>query len=152
MTRPQVTISLGNSCSHGYERKFISQHRSSTRHAWYTLLLFMWTLALLLPFYRWGNWGSKFRQNLAKKEKVNVLLSHVQLFGTPWTVACQAPLSMGFSGQDYWSGLPSPSPGDLPDPGNAPGSLALQANSLPSDPSGKPKSSINGQHLSSTPV
>ena len=44
-------------------------------------------------------------------------LSHVRLFGTPWTVAFQAPLSMGFSRQEYWSGLPFPSPGDLPDPG-----------------------------------
>ena len=52
-------------------------------------------------------------------------LSHVQLFVTPWTVAYQAPLSMGFSIQEYWSGLPFPSPGDLPDPGIEPGSPAL---------------------------
>ena len=44
-------------------------------------------------------------------------LSHVRLFSTPWTVAHQAPLSMGFSRQEYWSGLPFPSPGNLPDPG-----------------------------------
>ena len=44
-------------------------------------------------------------------------LSHVQLFVIPWTIACQAPLSMEFSRQEYWSGLPLPSPGDLPDPG-----------------------------------
>ena len=44
-------------------------------------------------------------------------LSHVQLFVNPWTVACQAPRSMGFSRQEYWSGLPFPSPSDLPDPG-----------------------------------
>ena len=50
----------------------------------------------------------------------------------PWTVACQAPLSMEFSRQEYWSGLPFPSPGDLPDPGIEPGSPALQADSLPS--------------------
>ena len=43
--------------------------------------------------------------------------SHVQLFKTPWTVACQAPLSMGFSRPEHWSGLPCPPPGDLPDPG-----------------------------------
>ena len=49
---------------------------------------------------------------------------------TPQTVAHQAPLSMGFSRQEYWSGLPSPSPGDLPDPGTEPGSPALQADSL----------------------
>ena len=45
------------------------------------------------------------------------MLSCVPLFATPWTVACQAPMSMGFSRQEYWSGLPFPSPGDLPDPG-----------------------------------
>ena len=49
---------------------------------------------------------------------------------TPWTVACRAPLSMGFSRQEYWSGLPFPSPGDLPDPGIEPRSPALQADSL----------------------
>ena len=51
------------------------------------------------------------------------LLSRVCLFATPWTVACQAPLSMGFSRQGYWSGLPCPSPGDLPDPGIKPGPM-----------------------------
>ena len=53
--------------------------------------------------------------------------SCVQLFVTPWTVARQAPLSMGFSSQGYWSGLPFPSPGYLPDPGIKPGSPVLQA-------------------------
>ena len=53
------------------------------------------------------------------------LLSRVQLFATPWTVAYQASLSMGFSRQEYWSGLPFPSPLDLPDPGIEPGSPAL---------------------------
>ena len=50
---------------------------------------------------------------------------------TPWTVAHQAPLSMGFSGQEYWSGLPCPTPGDLPNPGIKPVSPALQVDSLP---------------------
>ena len=54
-------------------------------------------------------------------------LSRVWLFVTPWTVAYQAPLSMGFSRQEYWSGLPFPSPGDLPNPGVKPRSPALQA-------------------------
>ena len=49
----------------------------------------------------------------------------------PWTIACQAPLFMGFSSQEYWSGLPFPSPGHLPDPGIEPGSPALQADYLP---------------------
>ena len=57
---------------------------------------------------------------------------------TPWTVARQAPLSMGFSRQEYWSGLPFPSPGDLPNPGIEPGCPALQADSLPTELRGKP--------------
>ena len=56
----------------------------------------------------------------------------------PWTVAYQAPLSMGFSRQENWSGLPFPSPGDLPNPGIEPGSPALQADALPSKPPRKP--------------
>ena len=63
-------------------------------------------------------------------------LSHVRLFAIPWTVACQAPLSMEFSRQEYWSGLLFPSPGDLPDPGIKPRSPALQADSLLSEPRG----------------
>ena len=66
-------------------------------------------------------------------------LSRVQLFGTPWTVAHQAPPSMGFSRQEYRSGLPFPSPGDLPDPGIKPWSPALQADALTSQPPGKPQ-------------
>ena len=62
-------------------------------------------------------------------------------FMTPWTVAYQAPLSMGFSRQEHWRGLPFPSPGDLPDPGIKPGSPALQADSLPAKPPGKPRGS-----------
>ena len=58
--------------------------------------------------------------------KVKVkLLSRVRLFVTPWTVAYQAPLSIGFSSQEYWSGLPFPSLGDLPNPGIKPGSPTL---------------------------
>ena len=65
-------------------------------------------------------------------------LSRVQLFVTPWTVTHQAPLSMGFSRQEYWSGVSFPSPGDLPDPGIEPRSPALQADALTSEPPGKP--------------
>ena len=64
------------------------------------------------------------------------LLSHVWLFATPWTVAYKAPPSMGFFRQEYWSGLPFPSP-DLPNPGIEPGSPTLQADALPSKPPGK---------------
>ena len=65
---------------------------------------------------------------------VLALVSEVaQLCPTTWTVAYQAPLSIGFSRQEYWNGLPFPSPGDLPDPGIEPGSPTLQADSLPSE-------------------
>ena len=57
---------------------------------------------------------------------------------TPWTVGHQGPLSMGFPGQEYWSGLLFPSPGDLPDSGVEPRSPALQSDSLLSEPPGKP--------------
>ena len=65
-------------------------------------------------------------------------LSHVRLFVTLWTVAYQASPSMGFSRQEYWSGLPFPSPGDLPDPAIKPGSPALEADTLTTEPPGKP--------------
>ena len=65
-------------------------------------------------------------------------LSRVRLFATLWTVAYQASLSMGFSRQEYWSGLPFPSPGVLPDPGIEPGSPALEADAITSEPPGKP--------------
>ena len=71
------------------------------------------------------NWGCEWK-----------LFSRV--FETPWTIAPQVLLSTGFSRQEYWSGLPFPSPGDLADPGSEPGSFALQADSLPSEPPGKP--------------
>ena len=66
-------------------------------------------------------------------------LSHVGVFETPWTVAYQAPLPMGFSRQEYWSGLPFPSPGDLLNPGIEPGSPTLQTDALPSEPPGNSK-------------
>ena len=65
-------------------------------------------------------------------------LSLVRLFATPWTVARQAPLSVEFSRQESWSGLPFPSPGHLPNPRIEPGPPALQADCLPSEPPGKP--------------
>ena len=79
-------------------------------------------------------------ENQRPGKSIACVLSHfsrVQFFITPWTVACQAPLSMELSRQGYWSGLPCPS-GDLPDQEIEPGSPALQADSLPSEPPGKP--------------
>ena len=88
--------------------------------------------------------GLRFRKAAGLQEteyalKVKVKsLSRVRLFATPRTVAYQAPPSMGFSRQEYWSGLPFPSPGDLPDPGIEPRSPAFQADTLTSEPPGKP--------------
>ena len=65
-------------------------------------------------------------------------VSRVRLSATPWTVARQALLSMGFSRSEYWSGLPFPSPGDLPNPGIESRSPTLQVDSLPAVPEGKP--------------
>ena len=66
---------------------------------------------------------------------------------TAWTVARQAPLSMGFSRQEYWGGQPFPSPGDLSDPGLGPGSPALQADTLLCESPGKPSQSIESRIL-----
>ena len=70
---------------------------------------------------------------------VSVLITQLCMIAIPWTVAHQAPLSMEFFTQEHWSELPFPSPGDRPNLRIEPGSPALQADSLPSEPSGKPK-------------
>ena len=80
----------------------------------------------------WAPWDWNIRMKVKVKS-----LSHVRLFANPWTVPCQAPASMGFSRQEYWSGLPFPSPGDLPFPGMECSSCALQQ-TLPSEPPGNP--------------
>ena len=89
-----------------------------------TFLCLVVSLALLYPLWWW--WFS--RQVMPDSCRVV----------TPWTVALQAPLSVGFSRQEYWSGLPFPSPGDLPNLGIESGSPALQADSLPTELQGKP--------------
>ena len=74
--------------------------------------------------------------------------SHVQLFATPWTVAQQSPLSVGFPRQEYWKGLPCPPPGDLPNPRiepMPPEYPILQADSLTAEPQGKPKNTGVGR-------
>ena len=101
-----------------------------------------------LGFLMWDPWapsrawmGTKKSVTLPKwkKESEVKLLSCVQLFATSWTVAYQAPPSMGFPRQEYWSGVPFPSPGDLSDPGIEPRSPTLQAEFLPAELRGKPK-------------
>ena len=76
-------------------------------------------------FFSWFSIFFSIPVVMANERKKVKSLSCVQFFTTPWTVAYQAPPSMGFSRQEYWSGLPFPSPGDLPDPGIKPGSPAL---------------------------
>ena len=75
--------------------------------------------------------------------RVCQVTSVVSNSATPWTAACQASLSMGFSRQEYYSGLPCPPPGNLPDPGIKPGPPALQADSLPLSHQGSPKDAFS---------
>ena len=90
---------------------------------------------------------SNIKLNCTIKELSSYLkvksLSRVRLFVTPWTVAYEASPSMGFSRQEYWSGLPFPFPGDLPDPGIEPRSPTLEAEALTSEPPGKPYLNTN---------
>ena len=89
--------------------------------------------------------------NAIAKVKVKSF-SHVRLFATPWTVAYQAHPSMGFSRQNYWSGLPFTSPGDFSHPEIEPGSPTLQADSLPTEPQGKHKNTGVGSILTCTSI
>ena len=91
---------------------------------------------------------ANYQENLKHTQQVQVSISQREsesgvaqsclTLCDPWTVAHQAPPSMGLSRQEYWSGVPFPSPGDLPDPGIKPGSPTLQADILTSAPLGKP--------------
>ena len=110
-------------------------------------------VGLLLPWSTTAFWipvkSLHLRSMLSKSMKQSEMkwksLSSVWLSAIPRTVACQAPLSMGISRQEYWSGLLSPSPGYLPNPGIDPGSSALQADSLLSEPLEKSQQ-INEMH------
>ena len=82
---------------------------------------------------------SKFQSQNMNSSLKRQSFSHARLFATPWTAAHQAPLFMRFSRQGHWSGLPFPSPGDLPNPGIKTRSPALQADSLPTELQGKPR-------------
>ena len=87
---------------------------------------------------RWGRGRGEQLRPLCSLKKGKRSRSVVSDSATPWTVAHQAPPSMEFSRQEYWSGLPFPSLGDLPNPGIKPGPPTLQEDSLPSEPLGKP--------------
>ena len=101
---------------------------------------------MLVFFQRFVSLKKQISLRMREERKKVKSFSHVQLFATPWTVAHEAPPSMGFSRQEYWSGLPFPSPGDLPNPGIKPGSPALQTDALTSEPPGKPRNHYN-QHI-----
>ena len=111
--QPGGLLSIG---SHRVEHDWSDLAAAYSYYLYIIVYLFQEVFILFTCFYF----------TLIKWKKVKVkLLSRVRLFATPWTVAYQAPPSMGFSRQEYWSGLPFSSPGDLPDPGIAPGSPAL---------------------------
>ena len=99
-------------------------------------------------FQQYMNWElTDVRVGFRKSRSEVKSLSRVWLFATPWTVSHQAPPSMGLSRQEYWSGLPFPSPGHLPDPGIEPRSPTLQADALTSEPPEKPKKKQSNQIL-----
>jgi len=99
---------------------------------------------VLFSFYYHTTPGAGIKRSMhLKKEKKVQSFNRDRLFATPWTVAYQPPPSMGFSRQGYWSGLPFPSPGDLPDPGIKLESPAFQADALTSEPPGKPNHMFN---------
>ena len=118
--------------------KCLLQHHSSKASILQCSAFF--TVQLSHPCMTTGKTIALTRRTFVSKVQTNVSLSRVPLFATPWTVAYQAPLSMEFSRQEYWSGLPFPSPGNLPHPGIEVGSPTLQADALPSNPPGKPLS------------
>ena len=102
---------------------------------------------LLVSFYllisetktkQWGTRNKSLNHEREYHYRARVFSSHIQLFATQWTVTCQAPLSIGFSRQEYWGGLPFPPPGDLPDPGITPVSPALAGRFLITKPPRKP--------------
>ena len=126
----QPTLSWDHLCLWSQRLRFwVAQCQLRQEGKWATCPILQWEAL------SWSHEGSGSHHTKWKKVKS---LSHVWLFATPWTVAYQAPPSMGFSRQEYWSGLPFPSPGDLPDPGIEPRSPTLQSNALPSEPPGKP--------------
>ena len=89
--------------------------------------------SIILGWQQWLNSDPGFVGGVCES------LSHARHFATPWTVACQAPLSMELSRHEYWRGLPFPSPGALPDPRIKPRSPTLHADALPSEPPGNPR-------------
>ena len=110
------------------------------QHA-YSLFIFT-SMTIFLEYFPWSRmWGQRTGMCCATFmwESESEVPQSCPTLCDPWTVAREAPLSRGLSRQEHWSGLPFSSPGDLPNPGIEPVSLALQADSLPAEPQGKPK-------------
>ena len=106
---------------------------STGNYSQYLVINYNWKIILKIIYVYMHNWITlPCTWNI-----VSQLYCRVRLFVTPRTIAHQAPPSMGFSRQEYWSGLPFPSPWDLPDPGIEPRSPTLQADALTSEPPGK---------------
>ena len=124
----------GNPHSLCWTDRFVGRSLLLFRHSVYSLFYLSVCVCMCVSY---SIWSTSLLNLSSTGRRQYQLFSPVQLFATSWTVACQAPLSMGFSRQDYWSVWPFPPPGDLPNPGIEPGSLALQADSLPSESSGK---------------
>ena len=112
-----------------YDPTFVNQGTASPQYV-YMYIFYVKYLSLE------KTWKSILYLKGIMKAKVKSLRC-VRLFATPWTVVYQAPLSMGFSRQEYWSGLPFPPPGDFPDPGSNPGLLHCSQVLYPSEPPGK---------------
>ena len=109
----------------------------------YQIPLYEFQESMLLLTLREGQLGAGWNWNGVSKKNVRLQrwwfsLQVVSNTAAPWTVLCTDPLSMGFPRQEYWSGLPFPSPGDLPDSGIEPGSSSLHWDSLPTEPAEKP--------------
>ena len=126
---------MGISSSHGGEIFPILAQSSESACEYSSTIVYYAHLAFLITAFSYPKKKSVFLSRTTLSEVKS--LCHVRLFATPWTVASQAPPSLGFSRQEYWSGLPFPSPGDLPNPGIKPGSPVLQADALPFEPPGK---------------
>ena len=121
-----------------WEKQTICEHTAIIPNDFF--FLFLNPASGELAILSLGIYLNKLKTSVHTKSYV-CILSHVWLFGTPWTIARQVPLSMGFPRQDYWSGLPFPTPGDLPNPRTEPLSLvspALAGEFLTTAPSGKP--------------
>ena len=132
--KKQVKTGLKTQHSKNYDHDLWSHHFMANR--WEKVETVAYFIFLGSKITADGDCSYEIKRHLflGRKAVINLCaksLSHLWLFVTPWTVAHQAPLYMGFSRQEYWSGLPSPSTEDLPDPRTKPGSPALLADSLP---------------------